>query len=226
MVEAVHISKNYGKKAILSDINFQADCGECIAVVGKNGCGKSTLLQILAGTIKPDCGEIRYFGKSRKEIKEAVGKYCGYVPQENPLLEELSVKDNLRLWGGGKGQKYEELIRQFQLQELLHTPVKKLSGGMKRRLAIASAMLESPAVLLMDEPTTALDLYYKDSIHEIIKAHLNTNGIVIMATHDEGEIEDSTRCFYINKGVMSEVKDVSAHQRVSWLRERLAAAEL
>ena len=102
MIEVSHIKKKYGKKQILTDISFQVECGECVAVVGKNGCGKSTLLQIMAGILRADGGSIRYFGQDTGKDKKAFRKYCGYVPQDNPLMEELTVKDNLKLWERGK----------------------------------------------------------------------------------------------------------------------------
>lgn len=205
MVKISHLQKKYGKRVILEDINFQAECGECIAIVGKNGCGKSTLMRILAGIMKPDDGEVLYFGQEALRKRKIFQQYCGYVPQENPLMEELSVKDNLKLWGGKKGKIREEVTELFQLQDMMNVPVEKLSGGMKRRVSIACALINMPPIILMDEPTTALDLYYKEGIHQWMKKYQKGNGIIIMTTHDEQEIMECDRCLVMKEGKIIEL---------------------
>jgi ABC-2 type transport system ATP-binding protein len=202
MIEVSHIRKKYGKKQILTDISFTASPGECIAVVGRNGCGKSTLLKILAGVMDADGGEIVYYGKNTIRRRR---EFCGYLPQENPLMEELSVRDNLRLWEGKHRKAMETVIAQFGLSDILKQKVKTLSGGMKRRLSIACTLMKMPAVMIMDEPTTALDLYYKESIQVWMQQYLKGNGIVVMTTHDEGEIAQADRCLLMRDGVLSEV---------------------
>lgn len=205
MVEVSHLQKKYGKKVILEDISFQANCGERIAIVGKNGCGKSTLMRIMSGIMKPDGGEILYFGENALRKKKVFRDYCGYVPQENPLIEELSVKDNLRLWGKGNREIMEKLTELLQLQDMMHMPVEKLSGGMKRRVSIACALMNMPPVILMDEPTTALDLYYKEGIHKWMESYQKMNGIIIMTTHDEQEIMECDRCLVMKEGKITEL---------------------
>lgn len=145
----------------------------------------------MAGILKPDGGELCYFGKKAAYKSSTFRRFCGYVPQENPLMEELTVQDNLKLWGGSHNANTKELVAQFQLEDLLQTEVSKLSGGMKRRLSIASALVENPPFLLMDEPTTALDLYYKESIHQWMKTYQQKNGFILMTTHDESEIRNA-----------------------------------
>lgn len=206
MVEVLHLCKSYGKKRILENIDFRVDSGECVAIVGRNGCGKTTLLKILAGIYKPDSGEVKYFGQTTKGQKNIFQKYCGYVPQDNPLIEELSVRDNLRLWGASKGAYRQRVVEQFQLAEILDIPIAKLSGGMKRRVSIACALLYWPPVLILDEPTTALDLYYKESINEWLESYCRRNGTVIMTTHDEMEILHADRCLVMNGDRIVELK--------------------
>lgn len=214
MIKVEHIHKNYRKKKVLEDINFEANCGECVAIVGRNGCGKTTLMQILAGVIRPDGGNIIYFDKHPLKQSKVFRKYCGYIPQEMPLIEELTVKDNLRLWGADCSAMYAQIIHYFSLEELMHQKVSKLSGGMKRRLSIACAMAKWPPILLMDEPTTALDLYYKSLIWDWITKFKEMNGIVVMTTHDEKEIIESDRCLVMYEGTLKQVpedmKEISA----------------
>lgn len=213
MIEILHISKKYGRKPILQDISFEVRCGESVAIVGKNGCGKSTLLQIMAGIMKADSGSICYFGKEAGNNRKIFRKYCGYVPQDNPLIEELSVKDNLRLWGYHKQNACSEAMQQFQLQELLNVRVSELSGGMKRRLSIACAILENPPIVLLDEPTTALDIYYKESVNRWISDYRKKNGIVVMTTHDESEICAADRCLVMREGRLFEITDRTARMQ-------------
>lgn len=201
-----NINKRYGRKQILQNISFRAGCGEQIVIVGRNGCGKTTLMQILAGVKRPDAGALYYFRQEPLKNRKYFRKYCGYVPQETPLLEELSVRDNLRLWGADKSEQYEHILQSFQLQELLKMEAGKLSGGMKRRLGIACALAEWPPILLLDEPTTALDIYYKSSIGEWLQKYRRMNGIVIMTTHDESEIVNADRCLVMQKGQLTELK--------------------
>lgn len=205
MVEVSHLHKKYGKKVILEDISFQANCGERVAIVGKNGCGKSTLMRIMSGIMKPDGGEILYFGENALRKKKVFRECCGYVPQENPLIEELSVKDNLKLWGKGNREITDKLTELLQLQDMMHMPVEKLSGGMKCRVSIACALMNMPPVILMDEPTTALDLYYKEGIHKWMESYQKMNGIIIMTTHDEQEIMECDRCLMMKEGKITEL---------------------
>ncbi|MGN0483209.1 MAG: heme ABC exporter ATP-binding protein CcmA [Lachnospiraceae bacterium] len=205
MLEVTQIKKTYGKKEILKDITFAANCGERIAIIGKNGCGKSTLLQILTGIIKADSGEIRFFGKNPNQKRSYFHKFCGYVPQENPLMEELTVKDNLYLWGADRSDYYEKLLETFELQNILKMPVHQLSGGMKRRLSIACALAEWPPILFLDEPTTALDLHYKESIAQWMQTYQDMNGILVLTTHDIQEISACDRCLYMKDGVLREL---------------------
>ncbi len=200
MVSVEHIQKKLGKKQVLQDISFRVNCGECVAIVGKNGCGKSTLLQIMAGVLKPDGGSIQYFGEDALSDLSVIRKHCGYVPQDNPLIEELSVQDNLKLWTGQSGKPQEEIIDQFELRDIMKQPVSQLSGGMKRRLGIACAMQQWPKLLLLDEPTSALDIYYKDNILQWIRQYQKGDGIVIMTTHDEKEIMSADRCLVMTEG--------------------------
>ena len=202
MVEVAGVSKSYGKKKIISDISFTVSPGEQIALVGRNGCGKSTLIKIMAGLIKPDSGEVTYFGKKLKTGSK-VSRTVGYLPQDNPLIEELSVADNMSLWSGKKCRAEDEAVKMFNLTEILKEPVYKLSGGMKRRLAIACACVHMPPVMLMDEPTASLDIYYRAEVRNWMKRYREMNGCIIVVTHDSDEMSDSDKCFLIEEGSIS-----------------------
>ena len=118
MIQISDVRKKYGKKTILDGIDLHAECGEQIAVIGGNGSGKTTLLRIMSGIIKPDGGTLTYFGHDMLAERRQITKFCGYLPQENPLIPELSVQDNIRLWTGRFRSKDEKLIRLFELEEI------------------------------------------------------------------------------------------------------------
>ncbi len=142
MLEAEGIRKNYGKKTVLSGVSLTAEPGQCVGIVGGNGCGKTTLLSILAGARKADGGSLRIDGKEILGSPAVQSAQIAYVPQENPFMEELSVKDNLRLWYKGNKEAMKQDLENGPAAMLgiggfLKTPVGKLSGGMKKRLSIA-----------------------------------------------------------------------------------------
>ena len=204
MIEVQHLSKSFKNKPVLQDVSFRALPEEQIAIIGRNGCGKTTLMRILAGIQKPDKGRIICYGHDLLKQKSMINKLCGYVPQENPLIPELSVQDNISLWSGKRGRPEESLIEMFELEDMLSMQVGKLSGGMKRRVSIACALVNWPPVVFMDEPTSALDSYYCELIHDWMHRYRKMNGILVLATHDEYEKKQSTRCLYMNNGEVEE----------------------
>ena len=219
ILEAKKLNLWYGPNHALHDVSIAIPEHEITAFIGPSGCGKSTLMQIMAGILKPDGGELCYFGKKAAYKSSTFRRFCGYVPQENPLMEELTVQDNLKLWGGSHNANTKELVAQFQLEDLLQTEVSKLSGGMKRRLSIACALVENPPFLLMDEPTTALDLYYKESLHQWMKTYQQKNGIILMTTHDESEIRNADRCLFMDEGKVQELDAEDILQKFAGMSE-------
>lgn len=181
MMEVRGISKKYGKKQILSNISIKAEKGKCIGIIGANGCGKTTLLRILAGVQKADSGKVYADGKELIAGRDDWSGRVGYVPQENALLEELSVKDNVTLFAAlGKEKQDKEYIdalcSQFAINGFMKEKASKLSGGMKKRVSIVCALVNRPGILVMDEPCTALDLIFKKELIECIKRFKEEGG--------------------------------------------------
>lgn len=191
-LEIRDIRKRYGRKKVLEGISLIAEPGECTGIAGANGCGKSTLLRILAGTEKPDGGRILIDGKEMKKPKMAA-ECMGFVPQESVLIPELTVADNLKLWMGfgdykENHKRLEELCGRFQITSFYRERVKNLSGGMCKRVNIVCALLHSPSVLLMDEPSASLDLVFKEELKGYIRDFTGNGGSVLLCSHDEGEL--------------------------------------
>ena len=195
-----NIQKSYPKKTILKEITFSAQEGQCIGILGSNGSGKSTLLGILAGILKADCGNFSYQGYDLMKQHKERSRLLGYVPQSAPLLEELTGRDNLKLW-----YTPEALQRELTqgVPDFLDTPVHKMSGGMKKRLAIGCAVAHNPKILLLDEPSAALDLVCKTRISNYLEQYKRNGGIIILATHDLQELPLCNQLYILKNGVLT-----------------------
>lgn len=209
MIEINNLTSAYGKKKVLNGVSLCGERGECIGIVGPNGCGKSTLLSIMAGTLRPISGSISYYGNDALKNRAVFTKMTGYVPQENPLMPELSVYDNLRLWYTDKAELKKELEQGFLqilgIQEFIKMPVSKLSGGMKKRVSIGIALSGMPPVLILDEPSAALDLVCKEEIKRYLRIYLEKKGTVVITTHEESELELCDSLYVMKDGRLSEV---------------------
>ena len=193
-LEGITKSFDRGKKQVLRGVSFDAAPGECIGICGTNGSGKSTLLSILAGDISADGGSVFLDGRllSKRELPGLVS----YVPQENPLIEELTARDNLKLW-----YSREEVSDILDIKEFIDVRVNKMSGGMKKRLSIACSVSGGGHILLLDEPTAALDLPCQEKIRQYIMARKSAGDIIIMATHEEAEMSLCDRILVLREGV-------------------------
>lgn len=209
MIEAKDITYAYGKRQVLNGVCLTARPGQCVGIAGANGCGKSTLLGILAGAMRPRGGQCLFDGKDAFKDRKLFGQYVGYVPQDNPLIEELSVLDNLRLWYGTKAQVKSSMDTGFLsvlgLGSFLKVPARQLSGGQKKRVSIGCAMAGEPPILIMDEPGAALDIVCKEEIRTYLSVYLEHRGTIIMATHEEGELDMCSRLYAMGGGRLWEV---------------------
>lgn len=202
-----HIKKSYNKKCILRDVSFSIGEGECVGILGGNGSGKSTLLSILAGVNKPDEGSFTNEETNLLLDRKARSRFIGYVPQGNPLYDELSAKDNLSLWYDSKRLKKElesgGVLNRLGIHEFIKLRVSRMSGGMKKRLSIGCAISGNPKVLLMDEPSAALDLVCKQQIYEYLRAYMSTGGSIVLVTHDIQDFQLCNRFLILRDGVLS-----------------------
>lgn len=206
-IEVTDISKKYGRKQVLTDINFTAEKGDCIGIVGANGCGKSTLLKILQGGHKPNGGTITYDGNNPLANHRFFQKYIGYVPQDNPLFANLTVMDNLKLWYCDSRRDLRQdiesgIIKDFKIDSFIKSKVANLSGGMKKRLSIACALATNPQILIMDEPGASLDIIAKNDIVTYMKKYIAGGGTIIISSHEECELSVCTKMYLMKDGVL------------------------
>lgn len=207
-IQAVNITSAYGRKKVLCGVGLSAGAGQCVGIVGTNGSGKSTLLNILSGLRKADGGEI-YFDGNRAQGRQTYIRYVGYVPQESSLISELSVMDNLRLWYQDAGQLKQSLeqgfLRALGVDQMCRMKAGKLSGGMKKRVGIGCALAGNPPVLILDEPDAALDLPGKADIRKYLCMYKQMGGTVLLATHDEIDLELCDKVYALNGGASREI---------------------
>ncbi|MBR1742954.1 MAG: ABC transporter ATP-binding protein [Lachnospiraceae bacterium] len=213
---AEHLKKSFfqkkfsrKRKVVLKDITFRITPGECVGILGANGCGKSTLLSILAGIQKADSGFLWYDDR-QMDSKNTGNDYSriGYVPQEPPLIPELTAYDNLKLWYCDSPLSLEEELQGeflsiLGISDFLKVPVKKMSGGMKKRLAIGCCMAGNPGILLLDEPGAALDIPCKERIETYLKAYKRKGNAILLTTHEEREINLCDTLYILKNGILT-----------------------
>ena len=206
-ISVENIKKRYGKKEVLKSISFNASGSECIGIIGKNGSGKSTLISVLAGIIRADSGKFLIDDKDALKEDKVRHEKVAYVPQGTPIIEELTAWDNLRMWYRQdelKAKLENGFLKVLGIDSFLNVTVNKMSLGMKKRLSIGCAINNDPKVLLLDEPTAALDLVCKEAVYAYLKAFRESGGLVLLATHDIFEIGSCSRCYLLKEGVLEE----------------------
>lgn len=209
MIELSGIQKAYRRLKVLEDVSLTVKPGSCVGILGGNGSGKSTLLSILAGVQKADGGSFLYQGRDLLQDGALRREVLGYVPQEDPLIEELNAWDNLRMWYDGRLLRKElsdGVLAMLGIDGFLKVPVNKMSGGMKKRLSIGCAVAGNPKILLLDEPSAALDLVCKVRIYNYFEQFRAAGGTLLIATHDLQELELCDECRILKKGRLTDYK--------------------
>ena len=204
-IEIKHIAKKFKKQQVLKDICLTAEGGQCIGILGANGSGKSTLLSILAGIQGCEQGAFLYDSADLLTDARRRAELVGYVPQGTPLIEELTAKDNLLLWYDRQTMEQElsdGVLKLLGIGDFLKVTVSKMSGGMKKRLSIGCAMAKKPPILLLDEPTAALDLSCKQSIADYLQHYKQSGGLLLLTTHDVMELDLCDAWYIIRDGVL------------------------
>ena len=198
IIEAHNIRKSFGALEVLKGVDFSAEKGEVVSIMGASGAGKTTLLQILGTLLTPDSGELLIDGQDALHLKEKEkaafrGRKIGFVFQAHHLLPEFTAFENVMIpamIAGGRSQSQmkaaaEEVLSRVGLWNRLNHRPAELSGGEQQRVAIARALINDPAVLLADEPTGNLDSATKQEIHQLFFDLRELLGqTIIIVTHD------------------------------------------
>jgi ABC-2 type transport system ATP-binding protein len=209
-----NVSKSFKSNVVLKGLSLSAKSGDIIGLIGKSGCGKSTLLKVLVGYHKPDSGEILLDGNDISREKMHLRKLVGYVTQENSFYEKLSVIENMRYYANlydvpffKRRDRITALLEKVGLYEHRKTLAGNISGGMKRRLDFAIALVHNPSILILDEPTAGLDPLLIEQfwqiVHEVVAEEQK---IVLMSSHILSEIEKyCSKAAVMHKGTIVKV---------------------
>ncbi len=225
MLHIKGVKKAYGKRQVLQDLTLHIPAGEVYGLLGPNGAGKTTTINILCNLLQADTGEITI---NNQQVSEATKSLIGVAPQENLLYKSLSCEENLNFYGqiyGLRGkirkQQVQESLEAVNLIDRAKSAVETLSGGMQRRLNIAVALVHQPKLVILDEPTTGLDIEARYEIWDLIK-RLQSQGItILMTTHLLDEAERLCQKIGILKG-----GSIIAEGSLSQLRRLIPAKEI
>ena len=209
ILEIKNLSKSYGETVALANFSLDLKKGEVLGLLGPNGAGKTTLISILSGTLRDFTGTVTFKGQDLFADRN-LRNLIGIVPQEMAFYEDLNAMENLMFWGGlydipkkELKRRSMELLSLVELSARAREPIKKFSGGMKRRLNVAIGLIHQPELLLLDEPTVGIDVQAKVSILDIIRNVGQGGTSVIFTTHQLSEVEQTcTRIAIMDKGAI------------------------
>ena len=196
LFECQHLVKRYGNATVVDDLSFQLQAGECLGVIGPNGAGKTTTLRMCLGLSEPDAGSIQAFGLSMPRDALAIKSRLGVVSQFDTLDPDFTCAENLRVFGTYFGMsrsaieaRVPELLEFAALTNKADAKPGQLSGGMKRRVSLARALINDPNILLLDEPTTGLDPQARHLMWERLQQLLQQGKSILLTTHFMDEAE-------------------------------------
>ena len=193
-IEFEQISKQFGAFTALDSVSFTVEQGDFFALLGPNGAGKTTLISILGGLTHPSAGQARILGHDVRHDYRAARKVVGIVPQEVVFDPFLSVRETLRFQSGYFGIRHnddwiDEILDKLGLSDKADTNMRRLSGGMKRRVMVAQALVHRPPVIVLDEPTAGVDVELRQSLWAFVRS-LNADGhTIVLTTHYLEEAE-------------------------------------
>lgn len=182
VLRAERIHKRFGRRHVLTGVDIDLAAGELVALLGPNGCGKTTLMSILVGAATADAGHVHH-----------TGALPGWVPQGGGTYGRLTVRENLELFAAmitpnvDKRDVAREIAETAELMPWFHSPTMTLSGGTRQRLNIAIGMLGDPAVTVLDEPTTGVDLAHRSQMWGVLKRRVQNGGTVLYSTHNNAD---------------------------------------
>lgn len=211
IIEIEHLSKSFGDVKAVNDISFCVKKGELFAFLGVNGAGKSTTISILCGQLAKDSGTVTVCGENAENSQDAIKRKLGVVFQNSVLDQALTVKDNLGCRAalyGISGKEFENRVKELSVlldfEDLMTRTVGKLSGGQRRRIDIARALIHEPEILVLDEPTTGLDPQTRKLLWDVVTELRRQKGMtVFLTTHYMEEAADADYVIILDSGKIS-----------------------
>lgn len=205
-IQITNLTKKYGAQTVLNNINFEVGAGEVVGFLGPNGAGKTTTMRIVVGSLAYETGSVKVCGLEVKDNQLETSALIGYLPEQNPLYTEMYVREYLLFvaetykLGKAKQKRIDELIDLVGLRPECSKKIGQLSKGYRQRVGLAQALIPSPKVLILDEPTTGLDPNQLEEIRALIR-EIGKDRIVLLSTHIMQEIKAiCNRVIIINKG--------------------------
>ncbi len=204
-IEVRELTKRYGPQLAVDNISFTVNTGEIVGFLGPNGAGKTTTMKIITNFIAPTSGDVLIDGTSIREQPNEIKRHIGYLPENNPLYNDMPVIDYLRFVGDllnldNLTGRIKDVIEKVGLYDEKHKKIGELSKGYKQRVGLAQAIIHDPEILILDEPTSGLDPNQIVEIRKLIR-ELGKEKTVILSTHILPEVEAITdRILIINKG--------------------------
>jgi|CZKP01.1.fsa_nt_gi heme exporter protein A len=202
-VEAVSLNKVFGRRLIFNDINFKFENNGIYGISGPNGSGKSTLVKIIAGIISPSSGTIIHNSNEKTVIPENLHNHIGFVSPYLVLYDEFSARENLKYFSEIRDVPFDSykvnfLLDRFLLLNRKDDFVKTYSSGMKQRLKFIFALMHSPQLLLLDEPTSNLDAEGKEKIYSLLKKESDSS-IIIIASNEQSDLDICSSCIQLEQ---------------------------
>ena len=222
MIAVNGVSKNYGSVIAVDDLSFTVDRGEVVGFLGPNGAGKTTTMRMITGTLQPDKGEVLFDGTPITEDLTEAKRRVGYLPEANPLYDEMLVADYLQHVADLRGLSLDNTrmgiasaVEETALAAVFYRPVGECSKGYRQRIGLAAAILHRPEILILDEPTEGLDPNQRVEIRRLV-SNLGKERTVLLSTHVMQEVEATcSRLVILSRGALAaigSVQDLLANQ--------------
>jgi ABC-2 type transport system ATP-binding protein len=210
MISVEGVTKRYGELVAVDDLSFEVDRGEVVGFLGPNGAGKTTTMRMLTGTLQPDEGEVRFEGAPIGRDLTAAKRRVGYLPEANPLYDEMLVAEYLEyvaqlrdLSAADARSGMADAVDETDIADVFYRPVAELSKGYRQRIGLAAAILHRPEVLILDEPTEGLDPNQRVEIRRLVSA-LGRERTVLLSTHVMQEVEATcSRLIILRRGSLA-----------------------
>jgi Cu-processing system ATP-binding protein len=224
-VELKGVAKRYGSIEAVRDVSFDLPAGETVALVGHNGAGKTTLLKLMLGLVHPTAGSIRVLGENPAQGQFAARRKLGYLPENVAFNPALTGREILAFYARLKREPVASALALLDLVGLSDASARRVgtySKGMRQRLGLAQALIGTPQVLLLDEPTTGLDPALRQSFYDIVQGLRDRGATVVLSSHALTELEERAgRVIIMNRGIMVANGSVDNLRRIARLPTRI-----